>query len=371
MKQDLKERLQQPSALLSQIGRSGVLLGAIGYMELNVAGFPFPGWSTAAHRKALADHLLPIVRSLSKYRWIFEAEMSELSREEKLLLLERLQLSDIMAARSDGVHVLINDRQDTECYINEEEHLLIKTFFPGEAGLGSALANMSELLAEVETKLTVARSEVFGYMMSDPAKSGSAIFFSSLVHLPGLRLSKYMAQTRHALDEIGFLLEPLLMPPENEHEDVGDLYLLQAPTVMVSNLEAMVEDMKRITAGLCEQELRARSALVVSPKSAARISKSVQRAYKTLTESGSLKYRRLLSSLSMLRFGLSTGILHAEASPEEVENSISRAYTETAPAHQLYRLGIKSIRERRKLRAAYAQHLTEEQLKAAIATQMH
>ena len=356
--------LTQPPAQMLGAGGSGVLLGALGYLELNVQGYPFPGWSTAEDRHALAEHLLPVVRGLSPYRWMIDAEMAELSREEKLLLLERRQISGAMAARGDGVHVLINDTQDTECYINDEEHLLIKTFFPGEQGTDAAYASMTKLLAEVESKLDVARSDIFGYMMSDPTKSGSPIFFSMLVHLPGLRITKFIPQVRHALDEMGFLLEPFYSPLDATTHDPSDLYLMHSPVVMASRLDAMQKDMNDVAAHLCEQELKARNSLVDSPKEAVHVIKNTLQSVKALTEPKTLKYNQMLSALSMLRFGLSTGLLHTGFNAEEAAARLGRAYAETAPAHLAYLCDLSTQRARRKARASYTQQLTKEILKS-------
>lgn len=356
--------LNKLPALIGHAGGGNVLIGVLGSLEFNLKGSPFPGWSTAESRHTVAETLLGTLRKMRRRRWVFAAEMPELSQEERLLLMERGQLTGAMAARQDGVHVLINDEQDTECFINDEEHCLVQTFFPGEGALAQAHEEMSRLLADFVKKLPIAHDAIFGYLSCDPAKGGEALFFSALLYLPGLRLTRHMSRVQEALDELGLFLSPIFPA---QKKDEGDLYLLHSPAAMAGKLEMALSTMRLALDNLVRQELYARSRLLEAPKTATRVREGIIGACKLLLQAEKLKYRELLSALSMLRLGMYYGFVRAEAAPAEVAEALSRAFVENAPVHMLYARHLTKPRDRRRARALYARELMERTLRVSTA----
>lgn len=366
MRSDLQALLHKAPALLGHVGGSGVLLGTLGCLEFNLLGNPFPGWSTAASRQRVAELLLGPLRKMRRRRWVFEAEMKQLSFRERQLLVERGQITGAMAARQDGVYVLLNDSQDTECYINDEEHFLLKTFYPGAQRLEHAQSELSRLLADLCKKLPVAQDPVFGYLSCDPSKGGEALFFANLLHLPALRLARYMEQVQRALDEMGIFLSPVFSVTR-KHDD-GDMYLLHSPAMVTGKMSAALKTMSSATDAVCQHELHARAKLMEDPKSAARVEELIQRAFRVLTEAPKIKYRELLGAISALRLGLYYGKLQADAAQEEMDTLLSQAYLQNAPAHMIHLLGIAKQRERREARASYARRLVHEKLRVHAST---
>ncbi|MBR5186664.1 MAG: ATP--guanido phosphotransferase, partial [Akkermansia sp.] len=57
----------------------GVVIGSIVRMVRNLPGYPFPGWSTAEARVAVAEKLLPVIPGMRGYKTSFCAELSQLS----------------------------------------------------------------------------------------------------------------------------------------------------------------------------------------------------------------------------------------------------------------------------------------------------
>ena len=336
-------------------------MGFLGCLEFNLRGHAFPGWSSAESRRAVAQELLAMLLKMRRRKWAFTAEMAQLSQAERLLLLERAQITGAMAARQDGVHVLINDRQDTECYINDEEHFLLKAFFPGEEGLRAAQAELGRLLADFGKKLPIAHDAVFGYLSCDPAKGGEALFFSCLLHLPALKLARHMLCAQSALDEMGVFLSPIFTTEQKV--DPGDMYLLHSPAAATGKLDAALKTMELANSAICTQELHAREKLLEQPRQAARVRSLLDRAYHLLTRSDKLKYRDLLSSLSLLRLGLSCGILRAEAGSDETAALLNRAYYQNAPLHMTHALGLTRQSERLQTRARCARELVLDQLR--------
>ena len=359
-KKDFGALLQTPPALLGSAGRSGVLIGTLGCLELNLKGHPFPGWSTAETRKAVADALMGVLLKMRRRKWTFVAEMKELSLDERYLLIERGQLTGTMAARQDGVYVLINDAQDTECFINDEEHMLVQSFFPGEEGFKHAQAEMRRMLADFCKKLPVAHDPVFGYLSCDPTKGGEAAFFSTMLHLPGLRLARHMRRIQQAMDDMGVYLTPL---SSTSKEDEGDMYLLHSPAATIGKMDTAIQTMKQTVEALHRHELYARAKLLEKGGNATRVAEAIVRAYELLLRSTTLKYKTMLGAISMLRLGLHYELIETKANPDEL---LSRAFLEAAPAHLVYTRGLVKQRARRKARADYARELLQDKLGARL-----
>ena len=358
MRSDIEALLKRPPSLIWHAGGEGVVLGTLGCVELNLNGHPFPGWSSTESRRAVADKLLPVLKALPQRRWDLCVEMKELSFEERHVLMERGQLTNTMAARQDGVYLLVNDAQDTECFINDEEHLVLQTFFPGENAVDHALAEMQPIFEALKEKLDVAHDSVFGYLSCDPAKSGETIFFSSLVHLPALRISKYMTKVQHALDEMSVYISPLF--PCTGKKEWGDVYLIHSPAELPGHMDTSLRTMKATLDALSKQEMYARAKLLEDAKTAARLKADIAAAWQNIPSS--LRYKQVLEALSLLRLGLDCKLIHTDTPAHEVSELVGDLLLSTGPAYQRFSQRIHTQRERRKCRADRLKALAQDQL---------
>lgn len=363
MRSDMEALMGVPPALLGHAGEAGVILGTLGGFELNLEGHAFPGWSSSEDRAAVASMLLAALPKLPR-EWGFCAEVAELTLVERQMLVERGQLTPTMAARQDGVHVLLNKQQDTECYINDEEHLHLQTFYPGADSAPHALKEMLEMRALMERELPVAQDPLFGNLSYDPSKSGAGIFFSFLAYLPGLRLCKHMQQVQHALDEMDIFISTLFPFQKKEW---SDLWLIHAPAPSLRQEQTVLDNMNKALAALTRQELNARARLLDSAKSADKLRRSADDAYNTLSSSTRLRYARMQEALSLLRLGLYYGWFRAgeDVSEAKLAQHLSRAYLDNAPIYMMQRLGYTSPAKRAGERAVYARHLIHNVLRIA------
>lgn len=368
-KSDFETLLSTYPGLMAHAGDGGVLLGTLGVLELNLNSYPFPGWSTAESRRAVADALLKELRKMRRRRWTFCAQLADLSAEQRYLLLERGQITAPMAARQDGVYVLADDSQHSLCLINDEEHLLVQTFYPGaEAQTEHAIGEMKRIRNSLAAKLPVARDVAFGFLAGDPAKCGESLYISYLVHLPGLRLAGHLPAVNTALEDMSIYTSSLFPCYKDEP---GDLCLVHSPAAPLYQLEGSLERMQRTLADLIHQELNARTKLMQSDKSAKQVKRAIADAHKLLASAKKISYRETLDALSLLRLGLHYGLLKT-AHPGAAE-LLSHAYLDTAPVTLRRREGLGAAatqRASRSARAAYTRHLIGEQLCITTPTQV-
>lgn len=362
MKSELQSILKEPAGIFQHIGDYGAILGTTGGVGLNLRDHKFPGWSTPAERKEAAKEILPVLYSLPQFEWQFRAELPELTKRERYLFFERTQLSETMMTRGEGVHMLINKGQDTVCHVNDEEHILIQSFFPGAQSVGPALDTMSKLINTLTLSLQVAYSPAFGFMTSDPTRSGEGIFFSTLMYMPGLGMTGNIQKVSNAVAELGIFVTPVF---SSSGIPLGDLYFVHAPDIMLNELGSVIKSFAVALEDLAEKEMNARTSLLEQPDTLEQLKSKVAESYKTLTKSKKITFYDTIAALSVLRLGLFCNLLTAEASKEEAQKLLSEAYFWTTPARMDYALDVKSAPKRRSERAAYMRTLITEKLRIA------
>lgn len=352
----------EPPAFVRSCGGSSVLVGHNTLMEFNLSGYPFPGWSEARDRRTVAEAILPALdRIFPSDEWVLQAEVQQLTREERMLLFEREQLTSTMAAREDGVHVLLNRAQDTCVFINDEEHLLIQTYHPGgledlKRAREVALADQQRFLKH----LPVAFNKKAGMLFSDPYKSGEGVWVAALVYLPGIMQTYRNYDLADSMSELGILCLPALSHTKNEK---GDMYWLCSPTTQDLGDDATYDAFFRTIHELCDREEEARHDIMRNTVSLHFLHNEMDSAFATLTKKKSLSYRDLLHAFSMLRIGLAIGKFTTDTPVQKVHQLIARAYTEALPTYlQLARNG-RTRKERRALRASIIKSLINDELR--------
>lgn len=363
-KGELQTLLDGYPRLTIGVGGEGVLLGTLGVLELNLSMYPFPGWSAAEDRAAVASALLPVLNKLPELRWSLCVEMSELSADERWLLLDRSQITVPMAARQDGVFLLLNDTQDTECFINDEEHLLIQRFIPSSDDLAEPMIRqMCQLRDILDKKLSIAKDDTFGYLSGTPDKCGEGISLAYLLHLPGLKLAGHIVEVTQALEDMNIYTSTV---SPSYKDEVSDLILIHSPASPRNKLEETTASIRKVLADLTQQELNARTRIMQNAKSAARVKKEISSAFKALSHSSLLSYEDMLHHLSLLRLGLYYRLLRTES--EHTAEALGCAYIDTAPATLRRRSGYTMQSEVRAARAAYARRLMAETLHITLSS---
>ena len=165
----------------------GIVVGSIVRLVRNLAGFPFPGWSTAEKRAAVAARVLPVIKSIQGFKTAFYAELSQLSYGQRRALLTRKQLTPCMAARQDGCHVIIPPRRHTLLMVNEEEHIVAHSFQDG-LNLERGIKEMKQLAQQLEQNLELAYAPQHGYLTSIPSEAGDGLQLLLGLRIHGRRL---------------------------------------------------------------------------------------------------------------------------------------------------------------------------------------
>ncbi|MBE6417254.1 MAG: hypothetical protein E7033_02170 [Akkermansiaceae bacterium] len=281
-------------------GEEDIILGTMVRSVRNVAGHRFPGWSTAENRKAVADLLVPAVMNLPGNKsTAFCAEVKDLSYVERRVLLERKQISQCLAARQDGCHLIINGKQDAVFMINEEEHLVMHLFSP-YTDYTELVKKARKITSTLEKNIPFARSSNGDYLTSMPVEAGTGIQLYTLMHLPALNCMGMMQQISRGLEKLMLNISPLY---PNLRDDSANLFVIFSPPILQGTEDEMISHLDLTCLTLERRELEVRYKLRSHPYTNNILPDMVGRAYGLCRYAARLEYTEFLHILSMLRFG--------------------------------------------------------------------
>lgn len=311
-----------------------IILGTMVRMVRNVAGHRFPGWSTAEGRRTVAETLVPAVLNLPGNKAsAFHAELKDLSYTERRVLLERKQISQCLAARQDGCHLIINGKQDTVFMINEEEHLVTHLFSHFRTA-DDLIKKARKISATLEKQIPFARSSSGEYLTSMPIEAGTGLQLYTLLHLPILNSTGMMQQISRGLEKLMLHISPLY---PNLPDDSSNLFVVFTPPILQGAEEDMLDHMNQTCLVLEARELQVREKLDSHTQSNVLIPDMVGRARGLCEYAHRMEYGEYLHVLSMLRMGSIEGLVTNTAhTMYDYIDSLAQFYLHGAPYHIQY-----------------------------------
>lgn len=290
-----------------------IILCTMGRLTRNLAGIPFPGWSTEKDRAAVVAQVLPVLQARRGFKTARHADMAELNYEKRRELLSRALLTPVMAARGKGCHLILPGKnRRTAVMLNEEEHIVCHFFRRGDAAgaLDSVLEEMTETASYLQEHLPLAHNRRNGYLTSAPTEAGDGMRFGAMLHLPGLGLAGMLGQVSKAMEKLHLYIAPAAGNRPEETEDSGHLYSLFSMTGPERSAEEMADYFHTVITRLAEREQQVRRKLLLTDTP--RLKDSIGRAYGLLRYAGALSHRELQGALSLLRLGSVQGLIRWE-----------------------------------------------------------
>ena len=127
-----------------------------------------------------------------RFRYI---QMSELTQEEAVSLVERHLVSPEFISDRQGRGLLILDDESVSIMINEEDHIRIQVIRPN-LDLEGAYDLADKIDTLFDEQLSFAFNDKLGYLTQCPTNIGTGMRASLMLHLPALRESGAMGKIR-------------------------------------------------------------------------------------------------------------------------------------------------------------------------------
>lgn len=228
-------------------------------------------------------------------------QMSELTQEEAVSLVERHLVSPEFISNRQGRGLLLLNDESVSIMINEEDHVRIQVIKNG-MDLSGAYNLADKIDTLLDERLEFAFHDKLGYLTQCPTNIGTGMRASVMLHLPALEQSGAMNRLGATLSKLGLALRGIYGEGTNS---VGAIYQLSNQiTLGISEAEA-INNLRDIVLQLVTQERTARGELVKNLT----VKDTISRSY------GLLCYAQLMSNdecmrlLSNLRLGIEAGII--------------------------------------------------------------
>lgn len=307
----------------------------------NLRDYPFPcrmnteqkcRVATTVKEAALGGH-----SAISdRFRYI---QMSELTQEEAVSLVERHLVSPEFISDREGRGLLLLDDESVSIMINEEDHIRIQVI-KQNMDLDGAYDLADKIDTLFDEQLNFAFNDKLGYLTQCPTNIGTGMRASLMLHLPSLKESGAMNKISSSLAKLGLVIRG--MYGEGSDPKAAVYQLSNQVTLGISEKEA-VNNLRDIAIQLIAQERAAREALAADET----ILDNIYRSF------GILQYAKLLSNdecmklLSYLRLGIEIGIF------DNIDfDTVNNLMIEVQPATLMKNIGKKlTPRERDRIRA--------------------
>ena len=309
----------------------------------NLARFPFPTRADDSIRREI-EHLLreQFERRPAglKLNYVHVGDLETLDRQ---LLVERQLISREHSQDQIGRGVAFNDEECISLMVNEEDHLRMQVIHSGFS-LDECWRQMDKLDDALESGVTYAFNEQFGYLTACPTNAGTGIRVSVMLHLPALVLTKEISKVFQALQKIGLAVRGLY---GEGSQAMGDFYQISNQVTLGKSEDELIKTIHDVVPNIISYERRVRLALVKENRQS--LHDQVSRAYGILKTAQTISSEETMHLLSSVRLGINLGLIDDLEIP-----AINSLFIHTQPAHlQKIRHQRLESAERNIVRASY------------------
>jgi len=329
---------------------SDVVMSSRVRLARNIAGFPFTPQASRIDRAQILEACKARILNMqtqtpTRFLWI---DLHKVQREDRDLLVER-QLMSRQHARgklSDGqggldeprgVAVLIPDER-VSIMINEEDHIRLQAMKSGLA-LGACLLEANEYDDLIENGIDYAYYPRFGYLTACPTNVGTGLRLSVMLHLPALKMTGEIEKVRRAARDMGLAVRGFY---GEGSDSPGEFYQVSNQTTLGKSDDMLLREMEQdIIPKIVGYERTARQNIISKRREL--LEDQAWRALGTLRYARSIKTDEAMELLSLVRFGVLSGII-----PDVSIESIHVLLLATQPMHLQRTLGQALTQQQRR-----------------------
>ncbi|MBQ3887067.1 MAG: protein arginine kinase [Clostridia bacterium] len=313
----------------------------------NLREYPFPCRLSDEKKRRVASIVKEAVLEghsaiSDRFRYI---QMSELTQEEAVSLVERHLVSPEFISDRQGRGLLLLDDESVSIMINEEDHVRIQVIQSGMK-LEDAFSLADKIDTLLDERLNFAFNEKLGYLTQCPTNIGTGMRASLMLHLPALQESGVMGKLAGSLSKLGIVIRGMY---GEGSEPYGAVYQLSNQVTLGITEQEAIKNLRDIAMQLVAQERNAREKLSENIN----ILDDIFRSY------GILLYAKLVSNsecmklLSNIRFGVEMGLFEIDL------DILNRLLIEIQPATLMKNVG-------KKLTPAERDHIRAELVRTAL-----
>lgn len=271
----------------------------------NIEEFPFPSKLSDKDMETINLKIRDIL--LKESAWNFNyIKMSDFSRSQIISLAERHIISPEFAGNSQGKALIMTDDEAISIMLCEEDHIRLQVMMSGLA-LKEAYNVADKVDNILNNSLNYAFDERIGYLTQCPTNIGTGMRASVMLHLPALTRCGQMGKLSSTVSKLGLVIRGAYGEGSTP---VGDIYQLSNQITLGISEQAAIDNLQSITLQLIAQEKAAAKELVEN----AEVCDKIWRAAGILQNARLLTTKEFMELASLLRMGISAGIINMDLS---------------------------------------------------------
>ncbi len=309
----------------------------------NIASFPFTNRSSSYQKAEIEALLRDRVARLEQQPRLEYLSVPGLSTLDRQFLVERQLISRELAAADGPRGVALIPRETLSVMINEEDHLRLQVMRSGLA-LDEAWQDIDRLDDMLESKVSYAFNEEFGYLTACPTNVGTGMRASVMLHLPALVWTKQIEKVFRALQKINLAVRGLYGEGSRAS---GDFYQISNQVTLGKSEPQILGEIREVIPQIITYERQARGAMMQQNRQS--VQDRVSRAYGTLCSATMMTSEETMDLLSSVRLGVNLGLLD-----DVTIATVNELFIHTQPAHLQKLMGsVLDGEERNAARASY------------------
>lgn len=284
---------------------SDIVISSRVRLARNTPDLPFPARLTLQQEREFLNRVadIPKTKAGNGFEDLELIDLSLVPREEKMVLVEKHQISPAMALSEGASGLLLNAAETLSVMINEEDHLRIQSIYPGFS-VGQCLEKAFAADDMIARYIPSAFSPRWGYLTACPTNTGTGLRASVMMHLPGLVYAKQAEKLLKGLEKYGFTCRGLY----GEGTDgKGNLFQISNQMTLGSSEREIVEQLNDVAAEIVSYERETRRKLM--EKDPVFMEDKIFRAEATLKNARLMEIGEAFSLLSALRLGSDLGLV--------------------------------------------------------------
>ncbi|MDD5566005.1 MAG: protein arginine kinase [Candidatus Omnitrophica bacterium] len=319
----LNDFLNHKSEWLRGTGpHSDIVISSRIRLARNLASFPFPHWSNKKQSKDVLDAVEQAVGKISYLKGTTIFELADLDSLDKQFLVERHLMSYEHAHKTDSKAVVVDHEEIVSLMINEEDHIRLQVMQSG-FNLFEAWNIINRIDDCLAKELPFAFSLEYGYLTACPTNTGTGMRGSVMLHLPALVIIGQIKQVLNAISKLSFTTRGLY---GEGTEATGNFFQVSNQVSLGHSETEIIENINGLIRQIIEQENQARETLM--SKNKAVVEDKISRSFGILKNAHIISSQETTELLSMVRLGVSLGLI------KEIDSStVNELFIITQPAH--------------------------------------
>lgn len=274
----------------------------------NLSDMPFP---SRMNEKQMREVISRVEKALDGVSFgkdirLQKIDMEKLDDIAAEAMAERRLISPEFAEHRTARALFLSQDERVGVIVNEEDHIRIQVLSTG-SDLPVCLKLAGEIDSLLDSKLKFAFDETLGYLTQCPTNLGTGLRASVMLHLPMMESGRMIENLSGTVSKLGMTVRGSMGEGSASQ---GSLYQISNQVTLGISEQAAIDNLMSIVNQVIRQEQQLRQQAYENDK--LETEDQIFRAWGLLSQARLLSSEELLRLLSLIRLGVSLGVLEQD-----------------------------------------------------------